>query len=383
MEGPQEGDSNSQQDNQPVDTQHSAPHDPLVEHQLKHCSSILAKLKRSSNARPFLYPVDAEALGIADYYEKIKNPMDFSTIKHKLDSREYTSPEEFREDVLLVFTNCYTYNPPENMVYIMGNNLQKTFEKFYENLPKGISSPRTTPAAATRKPKRVAKASEAMMSAEDQSFCTSVINELEKNKHKKYTWPFVEPVTEQEAPGYFEIVKNPIDITTIRNKFENKKYISAKEFTADLELLIQNCFLYNPPGSDVYACGKELDKVVSSLTSWKKGQNVELNEMRRTLDELIKELKELERKKAENDNVYSLSERERIGNVLMGMSKYQMEKIAEIVYKNNAYESIGNDELTINLHTMADEVVHKMSMYIQKFKQNDDDDVSQSSSIIV
>ena len=61
----------------------------LKETQLKFCSSLLTKLKRNTNASPFLKPVDPIALGIPDYPEKIKNPMDISTIKQKLDTKQY------------------------------------------------------------------------------------------------------------------------------------------------------------------------------------------------------------------------------------------------------------------------------------------------------
>jgi hypothetical protein len=45
------------------------------------------------NAWIFNQPVDAEKLGIVDYHDIIKNPMDFLTIKEKLKRHEYTKIE--------------------------------------------------------------------------------------------------------------------------------------------------------------------------------------------------------------------------------------------------------------------------------------------------
>lgn len=52
--------------------------------QLKYCSDILKEMlskKHSMYAWPFYKPVDAEALGLHDYHDIIKYPMDLSTVK--------------------------------------------------------------------------------------------------------------------------------------------------------------------------------------------------------------------------------------------------------------------------------------------------------------
>ncbi len=58
--------------------------------------------------------MDAELLGLHDFHEIIKKPMDLSTVKTKMDARDYKSCGEFAGDVRLVFTNCYKYNPPDH-----------------------------------------------------------------------------------------------------------------------------------------------------------------------------------------------------------------------------------------------------------------------------
>lgn len=79
-------------------------------------------------AWPFYRPVDAELLGLTDYYDIIKRPMDFGTVKRKMDRREYQNINEFASDVRLIFTNCYKYNPKDHDVVQMGKKLQKLFE---------------------------------------------------------------------------------------------------------------------------------------------------------------------------------------------------------------------------------------------------------------
>ncbi|XP_062578349.1 BRCA2-interacting transcriptional repressor EMSY-like [Saccostrea cucullata] len=62
----------------------------------------------------FLEPVDPE--DAPDYYTIIKNPMDFGTIKKKLETHTYSDYEDFHSDMLLVRDNCRVYNPPGSVV---------------------------------------------------------------------------------------------------------------------------------------------------------------------------------------------------------------------------------------------------------------------------
>lgn len=109
--------------------------------QLKSCNEILKELfskKHCGYAWPFYKPVDAELLGLHDYHEIIKKPMDLGTVKKKMDNREYKTVHEFASDVRLIFTNCYKYNPPDHDVVAMGKKLQNVFEMRIVNLPEDV-----------------------------------------------------------------------------------------------------------------------------------------------------------------------------------------------------------------------------------------------------
>lgn len=66
---------------------------------------------------------------------------------------------------------------------------------------------------------------------------------------------FTEPVSEDQAPGYSEVVENPMDFGTMRQKVERGKYGSGSEAAAalfaDFLLVFDNCSLYNPEDSEV------------------------------------------------------------------------------------------------------------------------------------
>ncbi|XP_037355286.1 bromodomain testis-specific protein isoform X2 [Talpa occidentalis] len=109
-----------------------------VTEQLRHCSEILKELlakKHLSYAWPFYNPVDVNALGLHNYYDIVKNPMDLGTIKGKMDNQEYKDAYEFAADVRLMFMNCYKYNPPDHEVVTMARMLQDVFEMHFAKIP--------------------------------------------------------------------------------------------------------------------------------------------------------------------------------------------------------------------------------------------------------
>lgn len=112
--------------------------------QLKYCHAFLKELftkKHEAYAWPFYKPVDTEELGLYDYYDIIKQPMDLKTVRMKLDKNEYTTPQEFATDIRLIFTNCYKYNPPDHDVVKMARKLQDVFEYKYAQMPDEPEAP--------------------------------------------------------------------------------------------------------------------------------------------------------------------------------------------------------------------------------------------------
>ncbi|KAL4219682.1 Bromodomain-containing protein 4 [Mactra antiquata] len=106
--------------------------------QLKFCHNLIKEFftkKHRTYAWPFYKPVDAPLLGLHDYHDIIKKPMDLGTIKTKLENRQYTSAQDFAEDVRLIFTNCYRYNPPDSDVVMMAKQLQDVFEIRFARMP--------------------------------------------------------------------------------------------------------------------------------------------------------------------------------------------------------------------------------------------------------
>nr|XP_023867600.1 LOW QUALITY PROTEIN: bromodomain-containing protein 4-like [Salvelinus alpinus] len=113
-------------------------HSPKQQEQLRNCSSLVRDMlhkKHAAYAWPFYKPVNVDMLGLHDYHDIIKHPMDLATVKLKLDNRQYRDAQEFAADVRLMFSNCYKYNPPDHEVVAMARRLQDVFEMRFAKMP--------------------------------------------------------------------------------------------------------------------------------------------------------------------------------------------------------------------------------------------------------
>ncbi|KAM6400010.1 bromodomain-containing protein 3 [Rhynochetos jubatus] len=148
--------------------QHAGKKGKLSEH-LKYCDSILKEMlskKHAAYAWPFYKPVDAEALELHDYHDIIKHPMDLSTVKKKMDSREYQDAQGFAADIRLMFSNCYKYNPPDHEVVAMARKLQDVFEMRFAKMPDEPAEPPPPPPPTAPV---VSKSTESSHSSEESS----------------------------------------------------------------------------------------------------------------------------------------------------------------------------------------------------------------------
>ncbi|KAF1641561.1 Bromodomain testis-specific protein, partial [Eudyptes chrysocome] len=290
-----------------------------VTNQLQYLHKVVMKaLWKHQFAWPFRQPVDAVKLGLPDYHKIIKQPMDMGTIKRRLENNYYWGAAECMQDFNTMFTNCYIYNKPTDDIVLMAQTLEKIFLQKVAQMPPeeqeivvpvaknshkkgasraagtvtlcgvgwlfgGESSPSATllEAKAAKIPARREsgrpikppkkdlpdsqqhQTSKKGKLSEQLKYCNGILKELLSKKHAAYAWPFYKPV-DASALGlhdYHEIIKHPMDLSTIKRKMENRDYHDAQEFAADVRLMFSNCYKYNPPDHDVVAMARKLQDV--------------------------------------------------------------------------------------------------------------------------
>ena len=94
--------------------------------------SLTAFTSGHDPSKPFHRKVNKRS--IPDYYDVIKEPIAMSTLKSKLNNREYQSFAEFVRDCALISHNAQTYNLPEAGVYQDALILKRVMEAEFQKL---------------------------------------------------------------------------------------------------------------------------------------------------------------------------------------------------------------------------------------------------------
>ncbi|KAL7038599.1 hypothetical protein ACKWTF_009621 [Chironomus riparius] len=78
--------------------------------------------------------------------------------------------------------------------------------------------------------------------------CQRLLNSLRKAKeHSEYAQYFYYPVDPiaYQCLNYYDVIKNPMDLSTMNIKMEKGEYKTPEDFEADIRLIIDNCLTYN------------------------------------------------------------------------------------------------------------------------------------------
>lgn len=78
----------------------------------------------------------------------------------------------------------------------------------------------------------------------------------------RYANVFLQPVTDDIAPGYHSIVQRPMDLSTIKKNIETGIIRTTAEFQRDIMLMFQNAVMYNSSDHDVYHMAVEMQRDV-------------------------------------------------------------------------------------------------------------------------
>lgn len=117
----------------------------------------------------------------------------------------------------------------------------------------GQKRPRTL--ASRKEPKRPV--------VEGDKFFVSMMRKcrqiLMKIMKQRYGHVFNKPVDVKgmKLYDYYDIIKHPMDLGTVKSRLDRKDYKTPQDFAADVRLTFNNAMTYNPKGQDVHTTAEE------------------------------------------------------------------------------------------------------------------------------
>ncbi|MEJ1269318.1 bromodomain adjacent to zinc finger domain 1A [Cricetulus griseus] len=107
-------------------------------HELSAFEQLVVELVRHDDSWPFLKLVSK--IQVPDYYDIIKKPIALNIIREKVNKCEYKLASEFIDDIELMFSNCFEYNPRNTSEAKAGTRLQAFFHYQAQKLGLHVSS---------------------------------------------------------------------------------------------------------------------------------------------------------------------------------------------------------------------------------------------------
>lgn len=93
------------------------------------------------------------------------------------------------------------------------------------------------------------------------AFCNKLVEVWKDMISYEVSLPFAEPVSIKIAPDYYDVIKNPMDLKTMKNKLKTFDYRTREEFLADVKQMVTNCHLYN---GDQHLLSQHADNILQT-----------------------------------------------------------------------------------------------------------------------
>lgn len=238
--------------------------------------SILEKLAVYDDEGIFAEPVDLSE--VPDYLDIVKEPMDFSTMRNKINSNQYSCVEDFEVDFFLMTSNCLKYNKEKSLFYkcgemlnVIGRNiLEKAKQDQCLAVGSGLTITHTVKTennnynykAVPVSKNEVISKSPAVEKVSEVDLIVDVLKNLISNDVDEI---FAEPVSDEDAPEYSTMIKTPMDFSTMQKKLDSSMYSTLEDLEKDFSLIIDNCKRYNSSGTMHFNYAIKMKRAGNSL----------------------------------------------------------------------------------------------------------------------
>lgn len=189
-----------------------------------------------------------------EYSRLIAEPMDLRTLREQLLRHELTQ-EEFVRKGRLIFENAVKFNGAEDPASTHVREMSVHLLWYFDSLCVELHLAPQSVKGLTRTQLRQQRAeivTNVPMEIKAKE-CQKLLRVLNSQKYDKNCWPFRKPVRvlfPTLPPEYFDVIKTPMDLTTISEKLSSFEYKVHGDFIRDVRLTFENALLYNRADKD-------------------------------------------------------------------------------------------------------------------------------------
>ena len=212
----------------------------------------------------------------SEYMSLIAEPMDLRTLREQLHTHALTQADILRKG-RLIFLNAIKFNFAEDPASIQVRDMSAHLLWYFDSLCVELQI-HPTPGEESRVKRDQLRHERAEfvntvpveLKAKE---CQKLLRVLNSQKYDKYCWPFrksVRVLFPSLSPDYFDVIKTPMDLSTIAEKLNEFEYKTHGEFIRDLRLTFENAMVYNSADKDregwsVYSAAVHMLAVVGDL----------------------------------------------------------------------------------------------------------------------
>ncbi|OVA10276.1 Bromodomain [Macleaya cordata] len=242
--------------------------------------------------------------------------------------------------------------------------------------------------------------------------CSELLAKLMKHKHG---WVFNTPVDVKGLGlrDYYVIIKNPMDLGTVKARLNKNGYKSPKEFAEDVKLTFHNAMSYNRKGQDVHIMAEELLKIfedkwvvmqakfnldsrfegnheVGHPNKIRKRDHFPAPETKRVLDRsesttvpVNSQLKPLDvvasgkasvqkKPKASDLNKRDMTydEKQRLSTNLQSLPVEKLDNIVQIIKNRNSSLCQHDDEIEVDIDSVDTETLWELDRFVTNYKKS-------------
>lgn len=159
-------------------------------------------MRELPDAQAFLLPVNPKK--VPDYYKVIKKPLDLQTIRKRVIEKAYKNRDAFLDDVRLLVDNSQLYNGPNHLITHSAESLYQMCLRRVDEKADQLT--------------RLEKAINPLLDDNTLIALNYLLDQIYEQiiLGVENSFSFLKPVNKAKYKDYYEIVKSPIDLETIK-----------------------------------------------------------------------------------------------------------------------------------------------------------------------